>query len=732
MKQSFTLTLSNVTNSCIYGYLNKLIYSLGEYMIKFKRTWLFSLLFIIVFASNMLLFSESITAATAYADTVLVEMNRSVITTRDLRNTIDSLPLADRFHSLSPEGQITEVLPPLINRFHFMTVEGQRVLLNQMITEEIVYNRGLQLGIDQRDDMQRLFRAGTRPIVNRLHLNELFAREHSLDMVELQRYYEQNKAIFSTPPSVTIEHLQIESDNLPQVMDELNRGTDMGQFIEADFSHIINTHSINEFSAGHNGFIRGIRLDGNIPGIGVDRQLEYHIAGATVDSDIIHGPFETETGVHFFKKLSHQPSTFMSFDEVREDVENRMRRELMGEFYNRLIDRMRMRYNVSIMTDILDGMVYFTIPERIANVPIVTGSHPDIVMTFKDFGAVLGNAFPLRQLTRADREWLMSMLNHELNSRLINISAQEESFLENHMDRDDIQKMHRFAVLNGFMLDQVHETIQVTDEEILEFFERYTEYNMIPAFRNIRQFVANDRRTARQHHRTIRRLLRNEQEHEIALLTRQESVLNAADGVVLNIARDGNIPGTGRDQNYNNRVFNIRIGTLSDVFRNVNNQYVFFYVIREEAERPRPLEDVANEISRMIHRDKADAMFAEILNDLKAENNVVTHFDRLVNLATPDVFFNLVEDALLRMNVDEAMTLLDELIANNRGTEYEQYALLMKAFIAFDNLRDRNRAIRYYEEFLSKYHEGEMREFAEKMLEELRSGKDLELMIIDR
>jgi len=422
----------------------------------------------------------------------------------------------------------------------------------------------------------------------------------------------------------------------------------------------------------------------------------------------------------------------MTFDEVREDVENRLRREQMGEFYNRLIDRMKMRYNVSIMTDILDGMVYFTIPERIANVPLVVGTHPDIVMTFRDFGAVLGNVFPMRQLTRADREWLMTMLNHELNSRLVNISAQEENFLENHMDRDDIQKMHRFAVLNGFMLDQVHETIQVTDEEILEFFERYTEYNLIPAFRNIRQFVANDRRTARQHHRTIRRLLRNEQEHEIALLTRQESVLNVADGVVLHIFRDGNIPGTGRDQNYNDRVFNIRIGNLSDIFRNVNNQYVFFYVIREEPERPRPIDDVSNMISNMIHREKADELFSQILKDLMVENNVVTHFDRLVNMATPDVFFNLVEDALLRMNVDVALTLLDELIENNRSTEYEQYAILMKAFIASDNLRDRNRAIRYYEEFLNKYKDGEMRVYAEKMLEELKSGKDLELIIMER
>jgi hypothetical protein len=109
------------------------------------------------------------------------------------------------------------------------------------------------------------------------------------------------------------------------------------------------------------------------------------------------------------------------------------------------------------------------------------------------------------------------------------------------------------------------------------------------------------------------------------------------------------------------------------------------------------------------------------------------HFDRLENLATPDVFFTLVDDALFRFNPEEAMLFLNQLISINYGTDYEHYAILMKAFIAFDKMNNRDMAINLYEEFLKKTNDvGSLRDFANTMLNELKSGKPLELIDIER
>jgi tetratricopeptide (TPR) repeat protein len=281
-------------------------------------------------------------------------------------------------------------------------------------------------------------------------------------------------------------------------------------------------------------------------------------------------------------------------------------------------------------------------------------------------------------------------------------------------------------------MSEVHEKIEISYDEIAELYDRYTEYNTIPAFRNIRQFVAADRRTARKHHRTIQRMLRRDQERDIALLTRQESLNNRSDGVILNIHHDGIIPGLGPDTNYNERVFSANIGVLSNIFKNIDNQYVFFYVIREEPEQPRSLRDIANVIMNRIRREKHTELFAQLKEELFTEYNVVLYLDRLICMASPEDLFLLADGALLRQNTVEAIEFLNEIITLFSNTEYEYNALFMKAFLTYDKLNDREKAITLYEEFLSKNTIKELTESAEIILNALKTNTPLELMMTDR
>jgi len=677
-------------------------------MIKSNHLRLFLLVFAVLFATNSVLFSQVIANTTASEDTVLVRYGNTTITTRELRDKINSLPQ--------------------IERHRFKTVEGQKNLLDMMLTERIVFKRAMELGIDQREEVINAFRLGTRSIVNRIYFEELFAQEYSLDLGQLERHFRENRALYSTPARVTIQHLQVDRDDLPSVQEALSRGTDVTQFIETDFSQLIRNYTTNPFSSLHNGFIRGIRLDGSIPGIGVDLLLENYIANAIVDADIIHGPFETNTGIHFFKKLEHVPTVYQTFSEVRDEIETRLRAEGEREFYTSLIQRLRTRYNVVVLGDIVEGMRYFVIPPSIADTELLWGNNPEISMTLGEFGRVMGNIISPRALEEEDRIAIRRFLTQEVESRILNVAALEANILENHKDRDDIQQILLFAVLNGFMLAEVHERIEVTHEEIVQLYETYTEYNTIPAFRNIRQFVAPDERTARRHHRNIRRMLRRNQEHDIAVLTRQESLAGAADGVILNIHRDGIIPGLGTDIVYNEKVFTANVGVLSDMFRNVNDQVVFFYVIREEPERVRPLSHIADVIASRIHREKARELFAQTKEDLFTEHGVVKYLDRLTNMATPEALFLLAEEALFRQDISEAMLFLDQIIYIFADSKHEHNALFMKAFITYDKLEDRGRAIKLFEEFLSRNTIDELSESAEFILDALKANTPLEMI----
>ena len=671
-------------------------------MIYRKKSRLFSLTIVVlcIFGS---LFSQAPATQNIPLDTILVEIGNTHITTGDLLEKIDTLP------SLQAP--------------RFKTIDGQKQILDMMITEALFYTRALELGIDQLEEVQNAIFLSSQPVANSIYFEEHLNRVYRFDPQDIERDYQENIAVHTISPRTTILHLQTTEEGLQNVLDALQRGD--------DFLDIVHNLSVNPVTANQRGTVRNIRSNGFIAGIGQDSELDAHISEAILSNDIVYGPFTTETGIHFFKKIEFEPGYTRPLSEVSADIEARLRGQ--GEFavYRSLLDSLFERYNVVFNQELFEQINPFQIPPEQSDVLLVQSSRPEIRITLGELANLIRTSAPrdvnLDLTSKAIQERL---IRTEIDRRLLNAASSDARIIENNQDRYEMKEVRMRVILSYFNRSEINDHIEITRDELLDYYANNTDRYTIPASRSIRQFVSTDDRAAARHHREIRSLLRGrrDQTDKIVDYITKESLEGQNGGLLEHIYRNNIIPNLGIDENYNRKVFETRIGEISDIFRNVNGQIVFFYVVEEIPPRVRPLPDVENSLISIMHREKAAVLFEQVRQDLWEKYNVTTHYDKIVTAVTAEELFHVAEIAQRMGQINETIDFFDAIISDFPMTDDAYRALFMKGFVAAEHINDYNIAIDAFNELLQKFPEGELNESAQFMLEALLNNIPIDML----
>ena len=659
----------------------------------------FMLLVIVMFAFlGQLMYAQRASAA---GDTILVEIKDFDITYKQLHDKVENLPT--------------------LHRSRYRSIDGQKQILDMMVTEQVFYKNAVELGIDQREEVLAGIHTALRPVVNNLYFQEELQKGTKIGAKDVQKFYEDNIQNYTMAPRVSIQHLQVDSEDLDVVLDMLSQA-------DPDFIAIIEEYSRNDNSASTKGLLRNIRLNGFIPGIGADLELEKQIADAEVSEDIIYGPYETSTGIHFFKKLDFEPAVVRSLEEVSDDIESRLVFENEERIFLKHIEDLEKKYNVVILEDIAEQVNVYSFTSEIASTKIVQGNHPEISLTAGEYYQALRQASQERQDIE-QKSVRDRVLKSEANSRVLYAAAIDAKTLDKYPDNYDVQQVKLGTILNAWYNIEVYDKIVVTEAEILQYYNDNLHRITIPSSRSIRQFVAKNEKEAKKHQKTMQNLLKKNQTDKIIELIRKESQMPDADGLISNIYANGIIPGYGQDTVYNDKVWETKLKTVSPIFKNSRDEIVFFYIDSETEAYVRPIDDMKESMRANVHRQKANEYFEAKKEELMAEYNVVTHYDLLYSKITPEELFALAEDAQRRSAYAEAVTNFDQIIIDFGNTEHAYKALFMKAFILAENIGDTDGAVQMFEELLSKYPEGELNEAVEFMLESIKSGAFFDFMM---
>ncbi len=634
----------------------------------------------------------------AVQDTILAEGQNIKITKRDLRERLAKIP------------------PMYASRYK--TKEGQSQILDMMVVEDLFYQEAIRLGIDQEPTVKKSVESALKNIYTDQFIKKEITSKIVISEKVLNDYYNKNKNNYLVAPKITIIHLQAKNDSVATfISSELNKGK--------DFTRLIEEYSVNEYSAKKKGIINAIRHNKFITGIGHDPELD-ELIFATPDTSKVYGPYTTSTGIHFFKKIQHEKEIQKEFAEVKNDIENRVRFSQENELSTAKLNELRTKYSVTFSDSILENTDFAKLSASQNSEIIVNSTNDQIRMTFKQASEVLQQKYQMERLDVTNPKMRLSALKSEIDSRIFYAEAIAKGYEELLKNEPEVIQVKKNTILRELYQREVWDKAITTQADVENYYNTNKKSFSINAYRNIKQFVFADEKSAEKARKKLIKLVKNNKEDKIVDLFNKMSIIKDKDGIIENIYNNKIIPGIGNDENYNKAVWELKVGEVSPILKNTKDQIIVFYITLDSPESAKPLSDpqVKTSVENNAKRIKAQANFEELKTRLREQFKVVVYNDLITQNIPVQELFESAKNAQEACNYKEAIFFYDQIIKEYANGVDDYKAWFMKAFVYSEDIKDNDKALILFEDMIKKWPTGDLNESAQFMIQTIKGDID--------
>lgn len=629
---------------------------------------------------------------------VLAEYNGGQILRKDLQNKISKLP------------------PNMQGRFQ--TMEGQLQVLEIMATEEVFFQKAKELGLENTKDMQERI----EKLQKRYYLQEYYKRNVS-DMViisdsDLQAYYQENLKAFYVNPNITIHYIQAASEEEAlKAKSELNAG--------ASFAAVSDKYNQNTYAKGLKGVIKNIRLNSNIPGLGNDATLEKAISESSVDPEMVYGPIHTNTGWHIFRTVDWIKGWQKEFAEVKPELEQRVRPGKEREILEALKERLMERYGVVIHDEVLQQMDLSgkkksdLDPETL----VISSNNEDLKYSVKDIMDVFNKLSPQEQIFYIKGGGPVQLVDQELSQKLLYLEAVNEHYEKYFDQNEEYVQLKRNLILRKAFELLVIDTIQVSDEEIADYYEQNMESYTNPAQRSIQVLFFDKKKNADKAWKKFAKALKKKDEKAMGKIISKYSI-KPQKSIYENQYDNGVVTGIAPDPDFSKRIWSNPVGYLSPVFTASNGEILFFRTISEKEKSYKHFNEVQPRIYGTLKQEKEKERQDQVTEDLYVEYNMQKYPERIRLNLSADELFEYANNASRNRNYKDAIIFFDQIEKNFPNGSDDYKAAFMKAFLVAEEMKDKDLALQLFNSFLTKYPEGDLHESARFMIQSLEGDLD--------
>lgn len=608
----------------------------------------------------------------------------------------------------------------------YRTVEGQTEVLNIMAVEEAFYQKALKMGLDK--DPTVLSRLAD--VDKRFYIQEYYNRNVSELVVvtdaDLQDFYNQNLSTFYLNPYITIDYLQAEDEaTAKKALAELKRGKSFGEVSEK--------YNINAYAKSLKGRIKSIRLNGNIPGIGNDPDLENMIKSSRADTLTYVGPAQTSTGWHIFRTVEMIPGRQKEFAEVKPEIEQRMRPTKERETLDALILKLKEKYSVVTDTSLVARIDLKTRAnnDAILNSNVVTSPHPELNVSVKQILDSYDKIPPQEQIFITKGGGITLLVDQEVIQNLLYMEGKAHGYEQYFKDNEDYLATRRMYVLRKAFEELVVSSIEVTPEEISARYNADLEQYAVPAHRSIEVLFFTDKKVANKAWKKYNAAYKKKNNAKMQEVIKKYS--SNPDGALLqNQYQNGVVTGIGPDQEFSNMIWNNPVGYLSPVFTNARGDIVFFRTLDETAKTYRPQVEAEPRIYGTIKKEKEKARQDAVTEQLFVEFNMRKYPERVKLLMTAEELFDQADSAARQRNFKDAIVFYDQIINNFPNFTDDYKASFMKAFLVAEEMKNTDLALQLFKDFLIKYPSGDLNESARFMIDSLEGKIPAEIEAIEQ
>jgi len=632
---------------------------------------------------------------------VLAEFDGGVITRADLEKRISKLP------------------PNVQGRYK--TVEGQKQVLDAIAMEEVFAAKAMQLKLNEDPEVLSNIEAAKKQ-----YLIQEFYKRNITDLAvvteeDKRSYYEENKKFFYVNPNITVNLIQLpDEETALQAIKELRSGK--------SFEEVSNLYNINNYIKSLKGVVKNIRLNGNIPGIGSDYELEDLIAKAQPDTTAILGPYKTTTGWYVFRVIDHQPGYQKTYEEVYSELEQRVKPVVETRLLNNLMTELKTKYAV-VVDSTLVNQIDLRNPAKNKDIEeqvLVNASIPELTITVKSLLDSFSKVSPQEQLFFTKGGGAKQFLEQELIRNLLYLEAKNQNYEEYLKDNEDYQQMKRYYMLQKAYKMLVVDSVKIDSEDTRNYYDAHIQDFTNPAYRTIRVLWFNDEEAAESARKKYTLYIAFNDTTRINNLIETKSTKPKL-SILDHIYNNGIITGIGPDKDFCDMVWNNPVGYISPVFKTARGDIVFFEILSETPPQVKSFTEVEPSIYNILRRERQMAQQEKVTQQLYEEFHMVLHPERITLQVNADELFKMADDAAKSRNFNDAIAIYDQIIQHFPNGSDDYRASFMKAFVIAEELKDKERALQLFKDFLKKYPQGDLNESAQFMIDSLEGKIQLEL-----
>lgn len=213
----------------------------------------------------------------------------------------------------------------------FYSQDGRNKLLNELISQELFYQEALDNKLEQEEAFKNELENAKVSILKQYAMRKLLSGI-KVEEEEIVNYYNEHKEQFNSPESVRAEHILVpEEDKARDILVELKEGL---SFEEA-------AKKYSKCPSGANGGDLGYFTKGNMV-------KEFEDATFSMNVNEISEPVKTQFGYHLIKLIDKKEAGVKSFEEVRNELQNRLLGMKQNKAYLDKTSELKAKYSVVV------------------------------------------------------------------------------------------------------------------------------------------------------------------------------------------------------------------------------------------------------------------------------------------------------------------------------------------------------------------------------------------------
>ncbi|MBN2828994.1 MAG: peptidyl-prolyl cis-trans isomerase [Candidatus Cloacimonetes bacterium] len=633
---------------------------------------------------------------------VLVEFDKGTITKGDLDERIDKIP---------PNYQS-----------RYKTIDGQKEILDGLILEDVFYRKALDMGVDKKADIVEKTDLATRELYISSYYRQNVKEKINITDKDRQKYYMAHLDEFYEKPNTSILYIQTkDKDNADKAIAELKSGK--------PWNEVSDNFNTNSYAKNNKGVIKSIRSNGYIPGLNQNEFLDNLIKESKVSDTEIYGPFEQNNEFHIFKVTDRKDGYQKSFEDVSATIDSKVQADIEKDFNKKLVDKLMKKYNVVINKAIADTINLSIIPTapEILKLNIITSDYPKLNFTvqtlIETFHKLSGQEQAMYLKAMGDDSFF-----NRFPTQLLYMAEVEEQGKDKFVDDPDrLRQIVRYFVLRDVYATLVADKVEVDDKDIQKFYDENMARYRIPGYRTIRLYKFDDQKKAEAGRKAVLKAMKQkkaEKQEEAIRKVYEKYCANTYDsGTIDKVYTNNVIFGYGKDEAFSKLIYDTELNNTSPVFTAKNGDILCFTVNTAVEDSYRTLDEVKDTIEKSAKQESEKALRDEVKANLMKEYGYKVYTDRLAVKLTVEELFEMADNAIKQRKYNDAIVYYDQIIQAYADGVNDYKAMFMKGFTYSENLKDNEKAIQCYQDFLKKYPSGDLNDSASFMLDQLQNGE---------